>query len=616
MSYAWWSPSWWADTGHDWSIQGSSAGPSQADWPPQRDRSATSSSSREADTWQAAGQFPSNWAPAPVTAGGAAALPREVPPQQARLAASPQPMPPANEPPPAPPPPASAEAGPLAKSSAVAPPGLVPPAGHALAPALPQPPAGLESTPGQDLNRTAALQLVSPAPQQQQPAEDLTQAPQQQQPASSSSSQPQGWSPISTGNDAANAAKPRMKAPPPLPARAAALAPPPGIQQGPAQSESPPAEPKQRGASDGKQPVPASALAGVDAAAAAVQPTQFPTLEATPPLPPPPEARPPADASSTEDVSASAEAGDTLGQDLIDNYSRHRVLGTPHPPLAPPPEAARTEQPVQQQPIRVWTREVAIRTAAGQAPVSRRMAHEFLAAWRAEGRYPDKHIEDLTDSGAFNWVAYLAGHPYAAYVFGRGGICKFEIRYLRPHDTNTRDFRCDFVAYRLDGDAIRLHPGNSAEAIPVWSPDIRALAMDWSLADPLPGYGARTREEDWNTSVFRHISDNDRMNGKMFQAWLAAEKLNRPELRNITEPAADGSWFPWPLLLASVSRLQFMSLAGVTKVATCKLADGTIGLFFRTRVNEEVVIVQMANNSLTVQKGDMALRHVVDVAAP
>jgi hypothetical protein len=372
--------------------------------------------------------------------------------------------------------------------------------------------------PGQDLNRAAAVQLVSPAPQQQQPAEDLTQAP----PRSSGSEpsptrrqeqqqqQPQGTSPISTGNDAANAAKPRMKAPPPLPARAAALAPPPGIQQGPAQSESPPAEPKQRGASDGKQPVPASALAEVDAAAAAllsVQPTQFPTLEAPPPLPPPPEARPPADASSTEDVpdmSASAEAGDTLGQDLIDNYS----------PLAPPPEAARTEQPVQQQPIRVWTREVAIRTAAGQAPVSRRMAHEFLAAWRAEGRYPDKHIEDLTDSGAFNWVAYLAGHPYAAYVFGRGGICKFEIRYLRPQDTNTRDFRCDFVAYRLEGDAIRLHPSSSAEAIPVWSPDIRALAIDWSLADPLPGYGTRTREEDYGIPVFRHLSDSDRMNLK------------------------------------------------------------------------------------------------------
>jgi hypothetical protein len=68
------------------------------------------------------------------------------------------------------------------------------------------------------------------------------------------------------------------------------------------------------------------------------------------------------------------------------------------------------------------------------------------------------------------------------------------------------------------------------------------------------------------------------------------------------------------LLLASVKSLSSLSLAGVTKVATCKLDNGTIGLFFRTR--EEVVIVQMVNNSLTVEKGDMALRHVVDVASP
>ena len=140
------------------------------------------------------------------------------------------------------------------------------------------------------------------------------------------------------------------------------------------------------------------------------------------------------------------------------------------------------------------------------------------------------------------------------------------------------------------------------------------MAIDWSLADPLPGYGTRTREEDWSTSVFRHLSDNDRMNGKMFQAWLAAE-LNRPELRNITEPAADGSWFPWPLLLASTISLSFL-LAGVTKVATCRLVDGSIGLMFRKRVNGEVVIVQMANGSLAVQQGDMALRQVVDVASP
>ena len=243
------------------------------------------------------------------------------------------------------------------------------------------------------------------------------------------------------------------------------------------------------------------------------------------------------------------------------------------------------------------------------------MAHDFLAAWRAGGRYPDRHIEDLTDSGAFNWVAYLAYHPYAAFVFGRGGIWKFEIRYLRPHDTNTRDFRCDFVAYRLDEDATRLHPGSSAEAIPVWSPGIRALAMDWSVADPLPGFGTQTREADYgNISVFRHISDHDRINGKAFQAWLTAE-MSCAELRDITEPAADGYWFPWPLLIASVSRLPFL-LKGVTKVTTCRLGDGSIGLMFHSKVNGDVVIMRMTNGSLDVQQGYMALPQVDGVASP
>jgi hypothetical protein len=87
------------------------------------------------------------------------------------------------------------------------------------------------------------------------------------------------------------------------------------------------------------------------------------------------------------------------------------------------------------------------------------------------------------------------------------------------------------------------------------------------------------------------------------------------ELRDITEPAADVLWFPWPLLLASVSRLSFL-LAGVTKVATCRLVDGSIGLMFHSKVNGDVVIVRMTNGSLAAQQGDMALRQVVGVASP
>jgi len=64
-----------------------------------------------------------------------------------------------------------------------------------------------------------------------------------------------------------------------------------------------------------------------------------------------------------------------------------------------------------------------------------------------------------------------------------------------------------------------------------------------------------------------------------------------------------------------VQCLSFL-LAGVTKVATCRLVDGSIGLMFHSRVNGEVAIVRMTNGSLAAQQGDMALRQVDDVASP
>ena len=78
---------------------------------------------------------------------------------------------------------------------------------------------------------------------------------------------------------------------------------------------------------------------------------------------------------------------------------------------------------------------------------------------------------------------------------------------------------------------------------------------------------------------------------------------------------ADGSWFPWPLLLASVARLSVLAEGGVTKVATCLLVDDSIGVMFRRGINGEVTIVQMANGNLEVRQGDMAALQVVEVLA-
>ena len=271
-------------------------------------------------------------------------------------------------------------------------------------------------------------------------------------------------------------------------------------------------------------------------------------------------------------------------------------------------------QPPPPQQIKVWTWDDAREIATRIPPVSRSRAHDFLAAWRDGGQYPERHIEDLTTRDAFDWVTYLAGHRYAGVVFGGVGVHKFEIRYLRPYDHNTDSFRCDFVAYRQDGVAVRLHPSDAKEAIPVLVPNIRTLAMDWSSAvDPLPQVGTRDLAD--GVSVFWHISQNDKLHAKAFEAWLNAEKATG-ELRDITEPPAGGApWFSWPLLAASIPRLGFLTQVGVSEVATCRMGSGRIGVMFRRNDNGEVVTVDMIRGNCIVHQNDAALGQVLEVAS-
>ena len=200
---------------------------------------------------------------------------------------------------------------------------------------------------------------------------------------------------------------------------------------------------------------------------------------------------------------------------------------------------------------------------------SARYAIQALAHEQEQNRYRPATLKNKVDLVSRIYLSMKDWSSVTKQLLDVLGLSKRST--VQRWVTLARDLDADFVTYRLGGDAIRLHPGSKAEAIPVWSPGIRALAMDWSLADPLPGYGTRTREADYgDISVFRHISDHDRINGKAFQAWLTAE-MSCAELRDITEPAVDGYWFPWPLLIASVSRLPFL-LEGVTKVTTAASA--------------------------------------------
>ena len=115
--------------------------------------------------------------------------------------------------------------------------------------------------------------------------------------------------------------------------------------------------------------------------------------------------------------------------------------------------------------VPTWSREDCEQRYAS-VPVGRRVAHAFLAKWRAENP-PAGTIADLTDCWReFDWRSYLGQHPDREVIFSAG--LRIEGFYIRKmtwlYDTNTHEPRVDFVVRRSDGSAVWLHPGNSQEA--------------------------------------------------------------------------------------------------------------------------------------------------------
>ena len=97
-------------------------------------------------------------------------------------------------------------------------------------------------------------------------------------------------------------------------------------------------------------------------------------------------------------------------------------------------------------------------------PMSKKKAHEKLAQFRgsmaANGRIIAES-RDLSDGVDFDWKAYVTSRPDHRQVIGVG-IWKFECRFLAAKDPNAKVLpvpnRFDFIAHRLDGSAVRLHP--------------------------------------------------------------------------------------------------------------------------------------------------------------
>ena len=92
--------------------------------------------------------------------------------------------------------------------------------------------------------------------------------------------------------------------------------------------------------------------------------------------------------------------------------------------------------------------------------VSRRLAHAWLADLREMLGHKGLSEYNLS-TGALRgplWRGYLANHHLARQIIG-DGIYRFEVRALDAWDATMKSNRVDFVARRVDGTDVRLHPG-------------------------------------------------------------------------------------------------------------------------------------------------------------
>ena len=112
--------------------------------------------------------------------------------------------------------------------------------------------------------------------------------------------------------------------------------------------------------------------------------------------------------------------------------------------------------------------------------VRSRPANRFLKKWRTQHTRsacdPPFDIEFepilITD---FDWPGYLAGRSQSEeleIIFGNAeGFTHCELRFLNVRDINAKQtgqpYRVDFICYRSDGAAIRLHPSLASDANPV-----------------------------------------------------------------------------------------------------------------------------------------------------
>jgi hypothetical protein len=196
--------------------------------------------------------------------------------------------------------------------------------------------------------------------------------------------------------------------------------------------------------------------------------------------------------------------------------------------------------------------------------VSRKRAHEFLKKMRVELDFTNPS-RDLTDGTEFDWRGYIAAHPEGPRIVGPG-VCAFEVALLGTNEPNAKFVpvehcnRCDFIASRVDGTAVRMHPSSNREAMLVFGrkDDWQLAVVDGSWA--VPENPAQTRIDD---KAWQGFSQSDMLSHVELDKWVqsfCAAATVRPLHVDIT-----GS-FPWWLHVNAFPMGRKVAEEGIVKV--------------------------------------------------
>ena len=150
-------------------------------------------------------------------------------------------------------------------------------------------------------------------------------------------------------------------------------------------------------------------------------------------------------------------------------------------------------------------------------PMSKTAANKALKQLRADSAADGAitaESRDLSDGQTFDWQAYVTSRPDYEEIIGQG-IWKFECRFVNARDPNWKvlpvEHRFDFVAHRVDGSAVRLHPEQSYHGKATYG-DIN----DWALTPAAP----RSQDETVVGAPSTAVARNDTVGAFKASVWL------------------------------------------------------------------------------------------------